>query len=211
MTAGRSINSQSQDWGTPRKYVEAVKKVFDGKIDLDPCSSKYSIVNANVEYMLPKHDGLKETWNYPTIYINPPYGINKNNGTTIKHWLAKCAETHKKYNSEVLALVPVATNTGHWKKSVFGEATAICFLYDTRLRFLENGKDSSKGAPMACAMIYWGKKYNKFYNVFIDHGAVINIRSLKNKQFGPERNNCQQSLFKSNPMIKTGKLVSSHT
>ncbi len=29
-------------------------------------------------------------------------------------------------------------------------------FYDTGLRFLENGYDTGKGAPMACCMIYWG-------------------------------------------------------
>ena len=72
--------------------------------------------------------------------------------------------------------MPVATNTGHWKQSVFGQAKAICFLYDTRLRFLENGFDTGKGAPMACAMIYWGNNYNKFYN---PHGRLSRLIQTK--------------------------------
>ncbi len=195
MTAGRKINTGSQDWGTPQKYVDAVKEVFGEKIALDPCSSKCSIVDAEVEYILPEHDGLRESWDYPTIYVNPPYGINKGNGTTIRHWLARCAEAHKMSGSEVLALVPVATNTGHWKNSVFGKAAAICFLYDTRLRFLENGKNGGKGAPMSCAMIYWGDNYDKFYDVFINHGAVVNISPLERGKIGYERSNPQQILF----------------
>ncbi len=182
MTAGRSINSQSQEWGTPKKYADAVKRVFGGKIDLDPCSGKYSLVNAETEYRLPGQDGLKEIWDYQTIYVNPPYGTDRERGTAIRHWLAKCSEAHEKYGSEILALVPVATNTGHWKKYVFGKAEAICFLYDTRLKFLENGKNSGKGAPMACAMIYWGKSYRKFYRVFISYGAVVNISDLKGEK-----------------------------
>lgn len=187
MTAGRRINTKSQDWGTPPKYVEAIKKFFGGKVALDPCSSKYSIVNAEVEYSLPKHDGLNESWDYPTIYVNPPYGLDKARGTCIKHWLACCAKAHQQYGAEVLALVPVATNTGHWKKSVYGKATAICFLYDTRLKFLENGQDGGKGAPMSCTMIYWGKNYEKFYEIFICYGAVVDIRPLKGEVIGSER------------------------
>ena len=53
MSAGRTVNSQSLDWGTPEKYIAAVKRFFGGKIDLDPCSNKYSIVQAEVEYRLP--------------------------------------------------------------------------------------------------------------------------------------------------------------
>lgn len=187
MSAGRTVNSQSQSWGTPSKYVKAVKSFFGGSISLDPCSNEYSIVNAETEFMLPKHDGLREDWNYPTIYINPPYGADRERGTTIKNWLAKCAITHTKFSAEILALVPVAPNTTHWKNSVFGHAIAVCFLYDTRLKFLENGSNKGTGAPMACAMIYWGKDYTKFYNVFIEFGAVVDLSSLQGIEIGSSR------------------------
>lgn len=45
----------------------------------------------------------------------------------------------------------MATNTRHWKDYVFGGADGICFLYDTRLKFLEKGEDTGKGAPMSGA------------------------------------------------------------
>lgn len=187
MSAGRTVNSQSQSWGTPQKYVNAIKRFFGGIIDLDPCSNEYSIVHANTEFILPQNDGLREDWNYPAIYMNPPYGADRERGTTIRNWLEKCVLTHKKYGSEILALIPVATNTGHWKKCIFGQARAFCFLYDTRLKFLENGSGSGKGAPMACAMIYWGKNYDKFYNVFIEYGAVIDISNLQGEEIGTTR------------------------
>jgi len=192
MSAGRKINTLNKNWGTPFKYVEAVKKVFGGTIYLDPCSNKYSIVKAKTEYSLPEHDGLKESWNFPTIYVNPPYGIDRERGTTIKNWLAKCAQAYNEYHSQVLALVPIAANTTHWKKYVFTKAKAICFLYDTRLRFLENGNDTGKGAPMACAMIYWGDNYQKFYEVFIEHGAVVDISNLVGEQIGIDRKHLKQ-------------------
>ena len=181
MTAGRKIISQSKEWGTPLKYVSAIKDFFDGSINLDPCSNEYSIVNAKIEYKLPDKNGLIDSWNYPTIYVNPPYGLDRETGTSIKNWLARCVETNEQFGAEVIALIPVASNTGHWKKYIFGKATAICFLYDTRLKFLVNGEDGGKGAPMACAMVYWGKGYQKFYDVFINFGAVIDIRNLHNE------------------------------
>lgn len=189
MSAGRSVNSQSQAWGTPKKYVEAVKKFFGGSIALDPCSNEFSVVHALTEYMLPENDGLRQSWDFPTIYVNPPYGADRERGTTIKNWLANCALANEKYNSEVLALVPVATNTGHWKQSVFGRAKAICFLYDTRLKFLENGLDVGKGAPMSCSMIYWGERFEEFYKEFINFGAVVDLTNLQGEAIGKERNN----------------------
>lgn len=177
--AGRSVHSQSQDWCTPPQYVAAVKKVFGGEIELDPCSNSESVVKANCEFKLPETDGLAQEWNYLTIYVNPPYGSDRVRGTTIRNWLAKCAFSRVAYGSQIIALVPVATNTSHWKKYIFGSADAVCFLYDTRLRFLVNGNVDNKGAPMACAMIYWGDNLTTFENVFNEFGAVVNLQSLK--------------------------------
>lgn len=195
MTAGRTVNSQSVDWCTPKKYVNAVKRVFGGRIALDPCSNEWSIVGADTEYSLPEHDGLTDSWDFPTIYVNPPYGADKERRTTIKHWLYRCAHAHKYYGAEVIALVPVATNTSHWKEYVWGRATAVCFLYDTRLKFLVEGKDEGKGAPMSCAMIYWNKNTDVFLEVFNEFGAVVDVRSLQGVTIGGKGKLRQPKLF----------------
>lgn len=185
MTAGRNnAESLSQHWCTPPKYVDEIRRFFSGTIALDPCSNSHSIVRADTEYCLPEINGLTASWNYPTIFVNPPYGSDRERGTTIRDWLRRCAEAHSKHDSEVLALVPVATNTRHWKLYVWGAATAVAFLYDTRLRFLVDGKDGGKGAPMSCAMIYWGPQYERFEEAFIRFGAVVDVRHLHGKEVG---------------------------
>lgn len=175
MTAGRQVISQSQDWCTPSKYVLAINEFFGGRVDLDPCSNSSSILNAKTEYILPNKDGLKNSWNFRTIYVNPPYGRAKNSEYSIYDWLERCSFAHYEYGSEVLALVPVATNTAHWKDAVFGKACAVNFLADTRLKFLVDGKEDNKGAPMACCLIYWGKNLNKFQQVFGKFGAIVPV------------------------------------
>ena len=174
MSAGRRTTGTSQTWGTPRKYVNAVKSLFGGTIGLDPCSNEFSIVCAEVEYRLPANDGLKDSWRYPTIYCNPPYGRDPIRRTSILHWLKRCAEA-REAGSEVLALVPVATNTRHWKEYVLGVATGVCFLGDTRLKFLLNGKEEGKGASMACAVVYWGSDYDRFEGIFKPFGFVVRV------------------------------------
>jgi len=174
MSAGRSVKSASQAWGTPKKYVDAITTFFNGEIALDPCSNEHSIVHAKTEFLLPT-DGLTEEWDYPTVFVNPPYGRDYERGTTIKDWIAKCYNTHQKYGNEVIALIPVATNTSHWKEYIFGKADTICFLYDTRLKFLVDGKDGGKGAPMACCLVYWGNRKEQFHEVFGTYGATINL------------------------------------
>lgn len=185
MTAGRnSSESLSHHWCTPRKYIEAIHAFFDGPPDLDPCSNEFSIVNANTEYILPANDGLHESWNFSKIFVNPPYGSDRKRGTTIRDWLKKCAYANHHYGSEVLALVPVATNTKHWKQYVFGAARSVSFLYDTRLKFMVNGIDGGKGAPMSCAMVYWGARHEEFQDIFLLFGAVVDLSHLHTKPVG---------------------------
>ncbi len=174
----------SQNWCTPPKYVQAIRRLFGGNIDLDPCSNTYLIIDAGVEYRLPTQDGLRLSWDYRRIYVNPPYGADRERGTTIKHWLCRCSEARSQYGSEVLALVPVATNTAHWKHYVWGCASAVAFLYDTRLKFLVDGQDGGKGAPMSCAMIYWGDHVSDFDREFADFGAIVDLRPLQGRRFG---------------------------
>lgn len=180
MTAGRkNTDTLSKDWCTPIKYVAAVRRTFGGIIHLDPCSNRWSLVEARVSWSLPKHDGLREEWNFESIYVNPPYGADRERGTRISDWLRKCADAFERYRAEVIALVPVAANTRHWKESVWARATAVCFLYDTRLRFLEFGRDAGKGAPMACAAIYWGSAAGRFSKAFCSHGAVVDLSNVQ--------------------------------
>ena len=176
MTAGRKVNTLSQEWCTPRKYVNAIKEFFDGEIDLDPCSNDNSIINAKIEYKLPFQDGLRSPWSFKKIYVNPPYGRDSIHKTTIKDWLSKCYYANQDYQSEILALIPVATNTSHWKQYIFGKATAICFLYDTRLKFRINGNEENKGCPMACCMVYWGSQFERFKIIFNQFGFVVKIK-----------------------------------
>lgn len=180
--AGRSVYSKSCDWCTPPKYIEAVKKVFGGAIDLDPCSNSESIVGAKEEWSLPENNGLTKDWGCRKIYVNPPYGADRVRGTTIKNWLEKCALTRSVFNAQIIALIPVATNTSHWKQYIFGKADAICFLYDTRLKFLVNGSTENKGAPMACACVYWGDDIKAFSTVFKKFGAVVILSKLETEE-----------------------------
>ena len=169
-------SGSSQEWCTPPKYVAAVREFFGGAVSLDPCSNNYSTVNADVEWRLPSVDGLRMEWDYPTVFVNPPYGRDPNRGTTIYDWLRRCADARYSHGSEVLALVPVATNTRHWKHFVFGKASAVAFLHDTRLRFCIDGYPSDKGSPRPCAMVYWGANITCFGEVFARYGEVVHLR-----------------------------------
>lgn len=173
MSAGRNSISLKKDWNTPPKYVQLISKFFDGNIDLDPCSNSGSLVEASIKYILPQ-DGLKEPWDYNTIFINPPYGRDKQRRTSIYNWISKSVDSYLKNKNHILLLIPVATNTRHFKELIFKHASNICFLEDTRLKFWSDGKEDKKGAPMACCIVYFGCK-NNFEEIFGNYGKCFKI------------------------------------
>ena len=173
MSAGRQNTSEKKNWNTPPKYVRVIKEFFDGVPQLDPCSNEGSMVGAETEYILPTN-GLNESWDYDTIFVNPPYGRNAENKTTIKNWLQYGLDAHVR-GAEILYLIPVATNTSHFKDIIFEHATAICFLKDTRLKFWDGGLEMQKGAPMACCFVYFGKRTEKFFDCFGVWGKCFKI------------------------------------
>lgn len=71
--AGHIATSKHTNWTTPERIIERVTAVL-GTIALDPCSNAESVVDACVRYALPDENGLKGSWDFPTIFCNPPYG-----------------------------------------------------------------------------------------------------------------------------------------
>ena len=170
MTAGRKCITKNKEWYTPSFFMEHVYAVM-GEVSLDPCAATESAVKAVTKFILPT-DGLVEQWEgYKTIFVNPPYGRDKIRGTSIKDWLRKCHNSAQA-GSEVIALIPVAPNTSHWKEFVFPSCDCICFLKEPRFKFEGAGK---KGAPMAICAVYWGKRKNKFAEVFKIIGSCMEV------------------------------------
>ncbi|MDR3303769.1 MAG: hypothetical protein LBS86_05095, partial [Treponema sp.] len=81
-----------------------------------------------------------------------------------------------------------------------GEASAICFLYDTRLKFIINGSTDNKGAPMACCMVYWGNNRVTYQSVFFKFGDVVIISDLIGKRISTE-NDEKSMLFQKEEYI----------
>ena len=46
------------------------------------------------------------------------------------------------------------------------------------------GELDNKGAPMACAMVYWGSNVEQFIELFSPFGATLNLTASIGKQYG---------------------------
>lgn len=172
MSAGRKNNTNKKDWNTPPKYINPIKNFFGGSIDLDPCSNIHSFTDAKKQFIYPFNDGLKDRWDGNNIFVNPPYGRDK--GKSLFDWFSKAIIEYED-TKQIIFLVPVATNTRHFKDIVFKQFSAICFLSDTRLRFYNEGVEDMKGAPMACCLCYKGHNLHKFMDEFSPYGKVFCI------------------------------------
>lgn len=197
---------QSQDWCTPTWILDAVRAAFGVlQIDLDPCSNDTSLVGARVEYKVPANNGLEDSWDFPTVFVNPPFGTSRMHRerrdfvgpaqwkgmskeqraeydvTSIADWLRRCMWSSQEYGSQVIALVPVTPETKGWLQGVWPHASGICF-FDRRLKFIDfhTKKESPQVIPKPMAIVYWAgdtglEGYNRFESVFRNHGNVIPV------------------------------------
>lgn len=89
-------------------------------------------------------DGLSQTWNDETVFMNPPYG------RMIGKWVEKAYNEHKENNITVVCLIPARIDTTYWHKFIFGKATEIRYIKG-RLKFGE----SKNGAPFPSAIVVY--------------------------------------------------------
>lgn len=151
----------TEDWCTPQELVDIVRRVFDGRIDLDPASNPWSKVGAEREVWLESWaegrevpvrvavgDGLREPWS-GNVFVNPPYG------KTLDDFMQRARRaglTHEWGPASVIMLVKCATSRRCWQRTV-PFAKAVCFI-DGRVEFvLQDGTKS--GAWFSSALVLW--------------------------------------------------------
>ena len=118
-------SSESNEWYTPKKYIEAAREVL-GTIGLDPasCEDANRIVKAET-FFTEEDDGLKKKWS-GKVWLNPPYG------DIGPKFVAKLIKAYEAGDvQEAILLVNNATET-KWFRPLFEQT--ICFS-DHRVKF----------------------------------------------------------------------------
>ena len=151
-------SSKTDCWNTPPEVVREVLEFFDGTIHLDPCSNSHSTPNIpSLHQFTEEDDGLAHEWDYPTCFMNHPYSNSK-------QWVPYAVEQHNKHSTEMLLLVKMDVSTRWWQA-----VQPYPFLaYNRRLKF----GDGKGAAPFQSAMIYLGKRLNRFIDVFSHNGVI---------------------------------------
>lgn len=157
----------SEDWYTPARYVEAVRELFGGRIDLDPasCPEANRTVQAEDIYTA-EVDGLRHRW-YGNVYLNPPWGRT---GRVKKAFVRKALQAYAEgeINSAVLALNSNAA-TSAWFAPLF--ANPICFPNHRVTHF---GPGGAGGNPNSgTVFVYLGPEPERFAAIFSQFGSVV--------------------------------------
>ena len=175
------FSSSTNEWYSPRRYVEAVREVFGRKIKLDPasCEEANAVVGAERFYNI-QNDGLVQSWQANTLFLNPPYGrINGMSQAGV--WVRRLISEYKSGNvREAILLVNSSTSEG-WFQPLF--QYPICFT-NHRIRF--NGpKGKGKAPTKGNVFVYFGHNPDRFARVFEAHniGAVV-IRYRQESSLG---------------------------
>lgn len=161
-----NFTSESVEWYTPAKYIDAARNVLGG-FDLDPASSDKAneIVKAK-RFFTAADDGLGCTWN-GRVWLNPPYGSTKDGDTGA--WAAKLVDSYRTGRVKAAILLVNATTDRKWFQQLWD--FPICFT-DHRIEFYTPA-GQPKQPVSGNAFVYFGAEVEKFARVFAEHGAVV--------------------------------------
>ena len=156
------LQSMSNEWYTPPKYIDAVHKVMGG-IDLDPATSPEAnkIVKAK-RFYTEEHNGLEQDWE-GRVFLNPPYGGNS--GAFIK----KLMESLDAEVTEAILLVNANATDTDWFQPCFDGV--MCFT-DHRIDFLSPSKKATSSTHGSC-FVYFGPNKDKFHREFSKFGNIV--------------------------------------
>jgi len=125
-------SSASNEWFTPSRYLNLVRQVFEGEIDLDPFSSDAANKTVRARrYFTIEQDAFTQDWTCKNLFTNPPYGKVGNDSQAGQ----ACAAVVAGYWSGVIpeAIILVNSCTGSkWFQPLFD--WTVCFV-DHRIHY----------------------------------------------------------------------------
>lgn len=159
--------------------------MFGGGIGLDPAAAndRSGLVPSNALsrrlYRLKDGvDGLVQLWRgFGLVFCNPPYG------TAVRKWAKKCVAEFgfppvsvQPVHDECLMLVAARVDT-RWFKLLWRHSSAV-LLFSRRLQFI--GEEN--GAKFPNALIYFGRRVDRFTRHFGHLGLVIATRPVRSSR-----------------------------
>lgn len=161
----RAIGTGENEWYTPAKYIEMVRKLF-GAIDLDPASS--TLANETVQatlYFTEEDNGLERDW-LGAVWLNPPYSQPH-----IYNFVEKLVSEYAVGNVDEAVMLTHSYTDTRWFQLAAKYCTAVCF---TTGRIAFESPTGEKAAPtQGQAFLYFGDNTEEFARLFSEIGFVI--------------------------------------
>ena len=159
--------SISNEWYTPKKYIEAARLLMGG-IDTDPASNEEAnkIVRATTFYTL-EDDGLQHDW-FDRVFLNPPYG-REGGDSNQSIWSARLIEQFEASNTSEAVLLVNAVTDRKWFQPLWDYP--ICFT-DHRIKFYLPGGEAGQ-AVTGNSFVYFGHQNDRFAEIFSSFGVVV--------------------------------------
>lgn len=162
------LSSESNEWYSPSIYVEAARRVMRG-IELDPASCKFANETVQAErYYTIEQDGLLQSWDCRSMWINPPYGFYKGKSSQGR-WVGRLIYEFKAGHVKEAVLLVNAVTDRRWFHLLL--EFPICLTLGRVNFYTEEGNKS--GPTHGSAFVYLGNRESEFIEIFSEFGAVI--------------------------------------
>lgn len=169
MEQAANFSSESFEWYTPGKYIEAVREAL-GDIDLDPASSEQAnrTIKAK-EIFTEEQDGLELDW-HGRVFVNPPYGKSSEYGSLAGAFCNKAMAEYETGNVQACIILVNSVHSQNWQAPLYDYT--VCFV-DHRIQFVSSDGEENKNPTFQNIFVYLGQNEQRFANAFAKFGYVM--------------------------------------
>lgn len=141
LSSHQSARMKNDEWLTPPDILAVL-----GEFDLDPCAPIVRPWPTAKRHYTITDNGLEQSWG-GRVWLNPPFGRE-----AIK-WMRQMA--HHRCG---IALLPARTETKMFYETVWGVASAVCFLRGRPHFYYVDGTRAAANSGAPICLIAYGKQ-----------------------------------------------------
>jgi phage N-6-adenine-methyltransferase len=138
------FSSETNEWETPDELFSVLDCYFQFTLDAAATDDNRKCKR----YFTVETDGLSQSWENETVWLNPPYGRE------IGKWVKKAYEESLNGHTTVVMLIPSRTDTSYWHDYVM-KASDIYYIRG-RVKFFNKDKGGNTPAPFPSAIVVFG-------------------------------------------------------
>jgi hypothetical protein len=169
MEQAANYSSESNEWYTPAKYLDAVHEVL-GSVDLDPASNAQANQTVRAAKIFTKDDdGLARTW-HGRVFVNPPYGRADDGGSLAAAFCNKAIGEYECGNVQACIILVNSSHSQTWQAPLYEHT--ICFV-NHRIQFVSADGEENENPTFQNIFVYLGNEPDKFAVIFSRFGYVM--------------------------------------